>query len=762
MKLPIPFIRNKKENNEHYLALLLDDEKAGSVILHVDLGKAKTIGQHVEHLPNPLETIPQEELINIIDRTISRAEEVLPPNIETHKTVFGVKANWIEKETKKIKKEYLTKLKKVCDALDLTPIGFMVITEAIANLIQEHEGAPLSAIIVELGQKNAALTLFRGGKIVEEVNAPIEDSIPQTVDKLLKRFTTEVLPARIILFSTKNPEHHAQQFINHTFSKSLPFLHLPQVMHLPAGYDARAVTYGACQQMGFELTDPMPKIEAEKTIQHGEKPEDKENTPEIPPVVPVGGDNFGFVANADISKVDQSAPVLEGANKDAESNEVNPDEEQPAHVNLHQNHAGEEKNEFAPAQSRLTKNKLFASASGLFHSIPLPKMPPLPGFLAKNKQLKLPLIIAGGLLLFIIGLMLFYHYNTRAQIDLSVKPEIVQETSEITFSTSGSSDFSQNILAAKPATASIDGELSIDTTGKKDVGEEAKGNVTIFNSEDEKATLSRGTEIKAGDRTFVLDRDVEIKAASGDIFTGTKPGTAQVSVTAREIGSESNLPSDTRFTVGGNSTLAARNESAFSGGNKKTVTVVSKKDLDKLRSDLIKDLEKNAVEELSKTAGEGETVLPVIVSTDLSNEKFDKKVDDEAKKVTLSATVEFIGMAYDNEQLADYSKSILKDKYSQDIAFAQDSLKTEVKDVKNNNEEEIVASLGITAGLLPEIDTSEVANKLQGKSYGQAKETLGSLPQIAKSDIKYSPNLFFVSRLFPKLPKNIIVTVKSE
>src|SRR3989344_600171 len=117
-----------------------------------------------------LETASTDELISVIDKTISRAEEVLPADIETHKTVFGLKEGWVEKETKKIKKEYLAKLKKICDALDMKPIGFMVISEAIANLLQTEEGAPLSAILIEMDKKTVNLTLFRAGKISESIS----------------------------------------------------------------------------------------------------------------------------------------------------------------------------------------------------------------------------------------------------------------------------------------------------------------------------------------------------------------------------------------------------------------------------------------------------------------------------------------------------------------------------------------------------------------------------------------------------------------
>ncbi|HSW48365.1 MAG TPA: hypothetical protein VLG67_04790, partial [Candidatus Saccharimonadales bacterium] len=230
----------------------------------------------------------------------------------------------------------------------------------------------------------------------------------------------------------------------------------------------------------------------------------------------------------------------------------------------------------------------------------------------------------------------------------------------------------------------------------------------------------------------------------------------------KDIGTESNLPSGSKFTVGSNTNLAAKNDSAFSGGNKKAITVVNSSDLAKLKTDLPKSLEKNAADELSKKIGSEEKLLPGFSDTTLSKTKFDKGVDDEAKQVKLTATINFDAMSYQNGDLENFDKSILKDHFTQDISFADNSLKNEVTDVKAGDDNEEKATLKITAGLLPKIDNNEVVNKLKNKSAKEAKEILNTLPQVAGSEIKFSPNILFLSSIFPRLPKNIIVTVKSN
>lgn len=149
----LPFFKRfkKKVVPLYYLVLVLRDEKAQAVIFEEIEGIAKIIGQKEENFSTSIDEISQEELLEKLDKAISHAESSLPDNIQTHKTIFGVKDSWTDND--QIKKEYLAKLKKVSSELELVPIGFLVISQAIAHLLQKEEGAPVSAILAEVNKK---------------------------------------------------------------------------------------------------------------------------------------------------------------------------------------------------------------------------------------------------------------------------------------------------------------------------------------------------------------------------------------------------------------------------------------------------------------------------------------------------------------------------------------------------------------------------------------------------------------------------------
>ncbi len=777
MKLPIPFLQQKKQNTDYYLALILTDEKASAIILNEQNGLLKKVNSYEERFSISIEDIGREDFINIIDRTISHAEETLPPDIETHQTVFGVKPNWVNADTKKIKKEYLDKLKKVCDALNLTPIGFMVTNEAIIHLLHEDEGAPLSAIFAEVEKTQVKLSLFRGGKVVESVQSAHGESVPATVDKLLGHFTVAVLPARIILFLHKPDERTHQAFLTHQWSKSLPFLHIPQITVLPAHYDNRAVTFGAATQMGFKVEPPDETETLEKTIPDdmiGEEPivapidekeipdepikqdEDEEygdmTEPPTHTQAQNGGD-FGFVINGEAGErpmmtQPKTAPALDYEND---------------HTPL-MNHRPEETEEaFADEPEPRTHHKKLAFLENL-PKFTMPKGISLPkaGKLKGNKTILMIILPLLAIALLVAGTSWFYYNTVKATVLLTVAPKSVDQEGTITFSTTSASDYTNNIIAAKSITADVEGDISTDATGKKEIGEKAKGSITFYNNSQQPVNLNANAEIKSNTgEVFLLDSGVKIPAASGDIFTGTKPGTAQGNVTAKDIGTDGNIPSGTRFSLGGND-VAARNDNAFSGGTKKNVTVVSKEDLAKLRADLLKKMQPGAQDALNKKAESGETVLPIVGNAEITKEKFDRKDGEEAKKISLHATVTFTGMSYQNDEVKKFAEEIMKAKYNQDTTVAQNSVSETVKNISKKNAKTAEASITLQAGLLPKIDTQDVIDNIKDKSLGEAKKTIANLPQVTQTDIVFSPPIPLLPNLFPSLPKQIAVEIKTQ
>jgi len=724
MKLPFSFNFNKKEEPEYLLALLLKDEKASAIMVEKLAGVIRVISTHEEYFNDSIETATQEELLRVLDKTISSAEEKLPPKIEVKKTIFGVKEEWATDTG--IKKEYLEKLKFVSQSLDLSPIGFLVIIEAIAHALQKEEGAPVSAILVEPGKKHIGVSLLRAGRIIETRHAPIEGSIVKTTDTILHNFTQyEILPSRIIISYNKSGDELHQEFIAHSWSKSLPFLHVPQIMILPEDFEAKAVLVGAATQMGLEFLKEKTSVQ--------EQPSDTDKLAKPQKEEGEASAGFGFVVGADVVKEkERDIKVVDNRQKEETSKQ----------------YAIFFASLFITGINILIKifSLLF---SKLRFNFSLPK---------GGKILFIPPILA----IVTILLITIYVLVLKATITLTISPKVIEKNQAITIAATTPTDLSKNIIQGQFLEVSEEGTATVDATGTKEVGDKSKGEVTFYSRFTEEKTLPKGTVLTSSNNLeFILDDNVSFASSSAD--ASSPPNTKKASVTAKIIGKESNLPSGAKFTVGvlEQSVVIAKNDTAFSGGSKKEVVVVSKDDMAKLTEKLPKDLEKKAKETLAKEASQNSAILPVFIKTTLTKTEFDKKEGEEAKNVTLKGTVAYQTVSYKKSDSEEFTNDLLK-RDLRDMTFDKNKIAYELKNVKLKDKDNLSATLSIKAFLVPNIDNQRLKDSISGKSFDNAREILKKLPQVSGVDILLTPNLPFLPSLLPRLSRNITLILEAN
>ncbi len=713
--MKLPSFLGKKENKEYFLALLLRDEKVTAVIFEELSGKIRVIGHHDEYFTDSIETTTVDEWLEVLDKAISQAETALPENIETQKTIFGVKENWVEDT--KLKKEYLLKIKKASDALGLFPIGFLVMHEAIAHLMQKEEGAPVSAILIEVGKTHLAVSLLRAGRIIETKRTKIEDAIPKITDRILHHFTSyEVLPSRIVIVGdTDNTEELSQQFIGHSWSKSLPFLHVPQITIQPKDFDGRAVLFGAATQMGFDVLE---ENEEKRHEDHKEQVEDKEEENE---------EDFGFVKEKDVASIHNKKQ--EEKSQEQELNNTTAFIETEKYTNIFLTMLATIKQTVSP-------------------------LPSFPSFSPQKKLVFIPPFVVVCLLL----ILLAYIFGLKATVTLIVAPKVIEKNQDITFSTENSTDTAKKTVAAQIIEAVEEGKISVPATGKKEIGEKAKGTVTIYSNLTREQTFTKGSLITVTNKlVFVLDETVKVASVSG-ASDGQK--TVKASVVAKDIGKESNIPSGVKFTVSSfdASEVEAKNDTAFSGGTKKEVTVIAKADAEKAISDLSKNLEKKAKDDLSKNLSQEQILLPILVTVSFTKKDFDKNIDDEASSTTLTATISYKGLSYKKGDLVGLSKNLLQEDIG-DGTFSKEDITYDLKDIKMVKNE-VKVTLFAKASLLPKFDNQKMANVIVGKTFEQAKSILTKINQVTDVHIILQPTLPFLPNLLPRNEKNISFVIK--
>lgn len=740
MKFNLPF--GKTEKKEFFLSLILHNEKINAVFFEEVEGEMQTLASSSSKFEDSIENASLEELLTTADKAISQAEQKLSQKLETVKTIFAVKVSWVQED--KIKKEYLEKLKKISDELGLIPIGFIVIYEAISYLLEKEEGAPISAIIAEKGDKFISAALIKAGKIKEFKTSEITESPAETLDNVLKHFSAETFPQRILILGESKDE--SQEFLKHKWSQSLPFLHLPQVSTLEADFDAKAVLFGSARQLGFEMLDSeIPQEETiDKDFKEEEKPEeeDEEIDGKIKLIPPEGAlEYFGFFKNQDVEKEKINEKEGERSAQIPQETLKESIEEIP-----------EEIKEEQADKKQLPVNAAFIMTGGRNFLSKMTKALKLPGkglssygISPRNKFLLIPLL----LIIILLVTSYFYYLNNSATVTLNINADLSEKAVDVIFSQNKSSDPEKGILASKFLSVTEEGTASTQTSGKKETGEKAKGKVTIFNNDSAPKNLSSGTTItSSGGIDFTLDDSVTIASASGDVFSGTTPGKKDVSVTAKEIGTESNLPSNTKFTIGSGGSIAAKNDNAFSGGTKKEITVVAKEDIEDLKKTIVKNLESKAKENLKNKISDDDILLPVLISGEIIKSSFDKKDGEEAKNVALKATVEYKGISYKKSDSVEFANEILKNSISDNQTVSADNIAVGVSSAKQDDET-VTAKIKIKGFVVPKIDEGNIKKEISGKSFSDAEEILKGLDQVSSAEINLALNLPLLPKLLP-------------
>lgn len=748
MKLPkLPF-KDKAPQSNYFLTLTLTKEKADAVIFEETLQKIKVSGHSSEYFDSLIDEVSEEKLLNVLDRVISTAEKNLPENIQTQKTIFGVDHSWVENG--KITKDYLLKLKKISQELELTPVGFIVNSEAIAHLLQKEEGAPVSALLTEIGKKYLTITLIRGGRIIESKTSEIMGSTAETVDELLKHLTTpEVLPSRIILLGEKVSDLN-QEFLSYSWSKSLPFLHVPQIMPLSEFFDSKSILNGAATQMGFVVSDisALSKTEIPQDFTNDFEPDKPEKVEEE------NTEEFGFMEGADVSKStpkEMTSPIAPNIPPEVLNKEI---EEIPEEIKINQS----DKKSF-PLNALLLFSGIKKFTPKLMKLIRIPKV--------NSTFLKGPgkfLLIPGGLILILLLLFVYFLLFRSAVVTIGVSAKDANKTEDVTFSTKSPTSIDDNTIKSEFTSVSEDGKLTAQATGKKQTGDKAHGTVTIFNLSSTPKTFASGTTITSPNNlSFTFDKGITIASGSGDA-TSPNPGKTDVSVTASAFGTQYNLPSGTKFSVADNPTalIAGKNDNAFSGGTVKDIVIVSNDDLNNLSSDMVKSLEDKAKNDISKKASGDTVVLPDFVSTSFDLKSFSKKSGDEATSVSLTATVTYQAITYSKKDLDSYAQSLFQKDLGKDLIISEENTSVDVQNLKKKDDSNTTATLNIQTKLFPKIDTQSLVHDLAGKSFNDATDIISHIPQSEGVKINLSPGIFFFPKILPSSPSKIKIQVNKN
>ena len=682
---------------EHFLALLITETRVKAALFFLENNKVEIamIGEGVDW-----DGKTEDSLVKSADVSVTSCGDL---SLGVKKVIFGIPENWVVEG--KITAEHLPFIKKVSRELELSPLGFVNLPEAIEHFLKQTEGVPLTGILVRIKEGLVSLALSRVGKRDNSVISQEKIEISLQVAHLLKNYThVEVLPSRIILYDgNSNLEGIRQELMSYPWTQKHAFLHFPKVEIIGEEEEIKAIAVAAGTEMGgkWEVDDNGQEVEAkeEKKEIENEETESAVNEPM---------EDLGFV-EGDIAREKQTTTV---------------------------------------------DNKSTIK-------IVLPKIS-LPSFQTPNLQflemikLKVKKFLSLGIIIIpviiiIIGLITFYllYIAPKAEIKLFVDSKPIDK--EITVA-----------LSSKSWEANVVGSQKTVATGKKTIGDKAKGEITVYNKTFSVKSFKKGDVVTlSGNKLkFTLDDDVKIASASEKIDS-TLYGKEKVKVTATDIGTKYNLDSNNTFSLldYSETSFSAKNEQAFSGGSSREVTAVVQADIDRVSASLSAELTRKAKEQISNKLNSDEELLNAPIVLTINKKKFDKEKDTEAIDLTLEAeaTVKMYGYIKDDllKEVEKNAKQLIPDGYE----LKRENISTNIKksDLKKDGSLELLITF--SAKMVPLYKKEEIIKNITGKRFSTANEYLRKLEGVVDYNIDITPRILGGIKLLPFQSKNINLNI---
>src|SRR3989344_3973756 len=310
----------------------------------------------------------------------------------------------------------------------------------------------------------------------------------------------------------------------------------------------------------------------------------------------------------------------------------------------------------------------------------------------------------------------------------------------------------------------ISGSGKGSATGKKKIGDPAKGSVILYNKTSSSKNLAEGT-ILTGDNnlSFKLDNKVTIASQSA-VEGGISFGKVTSSITASDIGPDGNLSAGKELSVKGFSAneVSAKVDQALSGGISKDVTVVTSDDQKKLLAQVSSELRTKAKDELQKKLQGDIKVLEESLAEKVVKQSFNKNVNDQASEFSLNLTSSYKGTAYSDTDLRQIVSKLVETNVPEGYMLDLTNTETQADVAKIEKDGKLVFTAKFKAKLMPKLNEDQIKKDIAFLTPSQVEEKLKTIESVIGAEIKTTPSLpSFLARM-PFLANNITLHVTAK
>lgn len=750
----LPFGK-REEEREYFFALNIGLERLTAALW-------TTEGKELKILEVASESYSAgTEIATVTDRLLDQVLGL--KEIEPQKILFGVPNSWLVDDN--LKDEYLKILRGLVKELELTPMAYVATAQALIHFLEKQEGVPTTAILVGFDKLRLSVTVVRAGKLDGVKVIKRGESSGSDIEKVLLSFADiETLPSKILIYGSTSNELKSQ-LLSFSWMSKLSFLHFPKIEVLEDDIPIKSVCLAGGSEMNENISysdQPVRRKEKSTAILEDEgkgveteKPaalkeqietEAENDGGEDQQIDESKADNFGFVVGDVAEQVkakEQEVGISEGQqdgepeSKEKERELVVPAGEQPLELDDF-----EQETPTSTANLEPKREKKFS----------------LKRFFPKSFTV---LVILSGIVLCFILLLGAYMFLLKADVKIFVEPKVLEKDAQVVADPNQKTvNEDGKIIPGQLVDVEVSGSAKDSASGKRQIGDPAKGTIVVYNKSSDSQTLSKGTKIaSSGGIKFTLDTSVTIASQSAS-DSGITFGKANTTVTAASIGADGNLSSGSDFTVTGYSSdkLAAKSEGNFSGGTSKDVTVVSTEDQQRLLAKLSSDLRQQAQQKLQEKYP-NKKILQEALLENITKKSYSKNINDQASEFSLNMSVTYKGTAYDDADLKTIVSKLVNTQVPDGFTLDISATETQADVSKLEKDGKLIFLARFKAKLLPKIDTDKIRDQIKFKTPSEVEDLLKGMDNVLGSEIRLSPDLPKPLQRLPVLARNIKIEV---
>jgi len=350
------------------------------------------------------------------------------------------------------------------------------------------------------------------------------------------------------------------------------------------------------------------------------------------------------------------------------------------------------------------------------------------------------------LLFFALIIALFIY--VFPEVEVTIVPETETKVNDLNMTIDGNlakEDLANNKMPGQIISVDGDLEKTFKTTGEKNVGDKAAGEVVFYNQTGLVQPLTTQNSLVSDDGiVFFVKQMAEIPKAEVSAEGTIVYGTLVAQIEAKEAGEEGNI-NPGRLTIidlpfSKQNKIYGEVKTRLEGGTSKVIKVVSQEDLDKAEKSLRENLEPELKSKIEDRLSETQVLYDDLVSYEVINSSKAVELEEEIEEFEMKIEMSAKGLVWDGAVVKDMIAKKIEsevDESKKIVETSRDVFEVEVESVDLNKALAILKIHAENQVSLP-IYVDKIKDELKGPTEFEARRLLLERDNIKDVRFKFS------------------------